>query len=136
MVICGRLWRHEDFPRHSCSEGFHLHRPTADDRIRNPYPYIVVKNALHPCLYKALEDSFPSDSQIIDLSPVTPSEVTQNMRVDIWAKTVLKEPSPVPEIWRRFVQYHTSPEFYGEVNRLLGGVIRQHHKVSSLHLPP
>jgi len=97
--------------------------------IRNPYPYIVVRNALHPCLYQALERSYPSDEDIIELSPLKKSEVKQNMRVDVWAKTALKEETQIPELWRRFVRYHSSPEFYRQVNRILGSHIRQAHKV-------
>jgi hypothetical protein len=107
-----------------------LHRfATHGKLILTPYPYIVVREALHPCLYRALDSTFLSDEQLIALSSLEAKEVKQNMRVNVWANTAMQS-EQVPDLWKRFVQYHTSQTFYEEVFQILGEQIRTLHKVN------
>ncbi|KAK3289527.1 hypothetical protein CYMTET_3049, partial [Cymbomonas tetramitiformis] len=89
-----------------------------------PYPYVVVRNALEPALYAELETAFLKDEEIFELSGA--KQELQNHRLDIWAKTAL-EHAKVPDLWKDFVAYHVSRDFYDEVHALFASDIQRTH---------
>lgn len=88
--------------------------PTLLDRadharvVLEPYPHIIIENALPSDAFEALSSSFPTLSDL-------PSELAgaNNQRFNLfasWGPTELpKEKTPVP--WRDFLEAHSSPDF-------------------------
>ena len=98
-----------------------LQRAKLEDVRTEPFPYIVIKDALPEPIYAALEQHFLSDAELV--AETTGSE-TQRMRSNYRYSTKadallsLKKQSKikrVPTIIRDFVQYHTSSQFVKEV---------------------
>jgi hypothetical protein len=82
------------------------------DRARivyEPYPHVVVPEALDPALYAELEASFPSFEQVVGARTVEDNQVYLRNAID-----VLDAPD-VPEIWRRFFAVHVSDAFFREM---------------------
>mmetsp|Transcript_25003 Transcript_25003/g.34459 ORF Transcript_25003/g.34459 Transcript_25003/m.34459 type:complete len:362 (+) Transcript_25003:182-1267(+) len=92
----------------------------------DPYPHLVIRQALEPALYRALERSYLSDETLYNLTGLNKKNIPQNFRVDLWASTTLVTDS-VPELWKRFVEYHSSPAFFREVWHLFEKEIRKSH---------
>ena len=76
--------------------------------IEEPYPHIIIKDALSPEYYQALYESLPSWQQIIPDKFHHLSNKRGNLP---WFKVVEGD---YPQIWKDFVQYHVSTEFYEE----------------------
>ena len=87
------------------------------DFILEPYPHLVVKNALDAEVFAELEATFPEDSLIVDGRPLA----------DAWfdypACKVVKNAGISPQ-WRQFFSYHTSAEFFRELVDLSGDLLR------------
>jgi hypothetical protein len=98
-----------------------------------PYPHVVVENCLPEQYFNELAAAYPSDETIIEFCrqhpyrtfPFADGAGRQNARYDISAFQALESPEGIPEIWLDFVRYHTSPEFFAEVAKVFGPVIRQ-----------
>lgn len=82
-----------------------LSRASTAELITDPFPYLVIKNALPEDYYKALEEAYPSDKEIGG------KILKNNTRYQLSIKDVYK----LPKIWQDFMFLHTSPEFYKEV---------------------
>lgn len=85
-----------------------------------PYPYIVIKNALPVDLYNSLESSFPSVDLVADGREIKDDwydypacKVTQDERFT--------------QQWRDFFRYHTSDTFFYEFIDKLGQALRELH---------
>ena len=101
-----------------------LKAPTVLDRadrarvVLEPFPHIVIENALPDDVFKALSSSFPT---LADL----PADLagTNNKRFNLyasWGPTELpKERTPKP--WQAFLEAHTSVEFSRKVFALFPG---------------
>lgn len=91
----------------------------ADLRL-DPYPHLVIENALDPKVFAELEAEFPADDLVVDRRPVT----------DTWfdypACKVVDDPRIAP-IWRSFFKHHTSGAFFAELVALAGPAIRDLH---------
>lgn len=87
--------------------------------ITDPYPYIVVKNALAPDIYAQLEREFPGKEFFANGRPLK-----NNSRYGYALARDLEQPRLTP-LWREFFEYHVSPEFYQEVISLFGASIRK-----------
>jgi hypothetical protein len=79
--------------------------------ITDPYPHVIVENALPWDLYEELEKTFP-EKQLLNTIPFD-NGVCYRMKSD-----VLVNPNFQPDIWREFAEYHTSPEWFMEVYEL------------------
>ena len=77
----------------------------------DPYPHVLIEDALPWDLYEELENTFPED-QVLATQPFDDG-VCYRMKADI-----MLDPNFQPEIWRKFAQYHTSAEWFNEVNNL------------------
>ena len=123
----GRISRETTRKNASCLQRPESHRLSILQRARledvqtEPFPYIVIKDALPEPIYAALEQHFLSDAELV--AETTGSE-TQRMRSNYRysakadALLSLKKQSKikrVPTIIRDFVQYHTSSQFVKEV---------------------
>ena len=84
---------------------------------REPFPHIVVKNALDPDLYRQLVDELPP------LEVLTKGRrAGNNRRFAYWAVNLLNEPRVTPQ-WKAFINLHTSNLFYRQIIDLLGDEI-------------
>ena len=84
-----------------------------------PFPHVVIRQALPPELYAKLDNEYPSINTIL-LDGEVPGN---NRRYQINAKRGLST-DVLHESWREFVQYHVSPKFWSEVVAKLGPAIR------------
>jgi hypothetical protein len=87
------------------------------DFIPDPYPHLVIRNALDADVFAELEATFPDDSLIVD----------GRQMADTWfdypACKVIKNVE-VSLQWRQFFCYHTSAEFFQELVALTGDALR------------
>jgi hypothetical protein len=83
---------------------------TKDDIRRDPFPHVVVRNALPQDLYDALAKSMPTAEYI---GEKIGKPITSNERYNYMSEMVLADPT-MPQVWKDFVTYHSSPEFYGQ----------------------
>ena len=83
-------------------------------------PYMVIENALPPDYYAALAADFP-----MSLAAGVPSTSGETVLRCPTTKA-LTEPKLTP-LWRDFLTYHTSQEFFADITRVWGGAIREHY---------
>ena len=88
----------------------------------NPYPHVLIEEALPWDLYEELENSFP-EKQVLS------TEALDNGRTHRVKSNVILNPNFQPDIWRKFCEYHTSAEWFNEVNELFKDYMpKQLHK--------
>jgi len=98
-----------------------LQRANLEDVRNEPFPHVIIKNALPESLYNTLERHFLSDSELVaETTGVSSSQVKSNYRYSVKADALLgfKKHSKIKRvspILREFVEYHTSPQFVREV---------------------
>lgn len=88
---------------------------------RDPFPHLVIPDALDPELYARLDAEFPSDELMLKGRP--PGD---NIKHFYGSCEVLTDEKISP-LWRNFFKYHTSNEFYQETISLFGNDIRRLH---------
>ncbi|MDF3215971.1 hypothetical protein EN962_24305 [Mesorhizobium sp. M7A.F.Ca.CA.001.09.2.1] len=85
-----------------------LQRATKADVRSEPFPHIILRDALPLDLYQELAGTFPAPETLeIDTR-------RNNTRWDYEAHRV-RSNEAVPQIWRDFIAYHVSQAFFGEV---------------------
>ena len=96
---------------------------------REPFPYLVIENALPAELYDRLAASYPAETLIFQHHRHQMANPTyeSNTRYDLSASSILADPSMDIGLWRAFTEYHTSQEFFDEVLEKLGEVIEGTH---------
>ena len=77
----------------------------------DPYPHVVIEDALPWDLYEELENSFPEE-QVLQTDPLD-NGICYRMK-----SNVMLDPTFQPDVWRKFTEYHTSAEWFNEVNEL------------------
>lgn len=88
-----------------------LQRATRAHVKTDPFPHLVLENALPQELYDELAASFPSASALgVDLRK-------NNTRWNYHAYKVRKN-AELPQVWRDFIAYHASQEFFDEIAEL------------------
>jgi hypothetical protein len=98
-----------------------LSRVRPDHIVRDPFPHLVIENALDPDLFAALEATFPTDELIVDTRAPA-----QDTWYDYPAARVLRDERIAP-LWREFFAYHVSREFHVRLVGLFGDAIRALH---------
>lgn len=83
---------------------------------RDPYPYIVIRNALPEALCDQLIASYPA----LELLGADPAR--NNVRWSFPASEV-RETDAISDEWKKVVDYHVSRQFYDEVIDLFGDAI-------------
>ncbi|NEP77109.1 MAG: hypothetical protein F6K39_02340 [Okeania sp. SIO3B3] len=103
-----------------------LQRATKADVMLDPYPYMVIENALPEDLYQELAKDYPSYDTVVRNRPL------RNL-LTYDARDILRvAEQSVSPLWLEFIKYHTSKNFYLEVISLFGDVIRKEYP----HLEP
>ena len=92
--------------------------------ITDPYPHIIIEDALPWDLYEELEKTFPEE-QVLNTIPFD-NGICYRMKSDI-----LVHPEFQPDVWRKFSEYHTSAEWFREVYELFKPWL-SHPKVTDL----
>lgn len=90
-----------------------LRNATSANVATDPYPFIVIDDALPDALCDALIAQYPN----LDILGVDPLQ--NNSRWSVPAHDVAQNAS-IAQVWRDFVAYHASRAFYDEVVDLLG----------------
>lgn len=85
-----------------------LSRASKLDVQSEPYPHIVIKNALDDDIFKALYNEFPDPGTVIN------SREKKDTWFDYPACSALNDKNISP-LWKEFLSYHTSEAFYKEV---------------------
>jgi len=111
--------------------GHHLPEDTASDcvltrarpcdLVSEPFPHLVMRGALAPDHYEALERAFPCGDILLKGYP---PESNRNRHTG--AHEILGD-SRFHPLWRQFVARHTSAAFYHRVLQLFGRHIRAMH---------
>jgi len=91
-----------------------LNKVTREDVRLHPFPHIVIKNALQPSLYKALERGYPTYQEIIRTRFGKDMKISPNVRIDVPAAAVLNS-KILSQEWHKFVKFHTSNTFFKEI---------------------
>ena len=92
--------------------------------ITDPYPHVIIEEALPWDLYNELEKTFPAE-QVLNTIPFD-NGICYRMKSDI-----LVHPEFQPDVWRKFSEYHTSAEWFREVYELFKPWL-SHPKVTDL----
>lgn len=79
----------------------------------DPYPHVVIEDALPWDLYEKLEESFP-ETLILQKQNAYDEGICYRLK----ANALLDQSLPIPKIWKEFTEYHTSAEWFNEVNDL------------------
>lgn len=104
-----------------------LNRASPSDVLENPFPHLVIKNALAPEVYERLAEQFPS-AEIL-LNGRRP-ENNKNFR---YTANEILDDRRISTPWREFVRYHVSGEFFREVRTVFGDHIRRLSPHSEAH---
>jgi hypothetical protein len=97
-----------------------LSKASKADLVLEPFPHLVIKNALAPEIYAQLEREFPSEEVILNGRP------PKDTWFDYPACKVVKDQRVSP-LWREFFDFHTSKAFFAELVALAGEQLRALH---------
>ena len=92
---------------------------------REPFPHLVIRNALPPALYLELESRWPGLQRIAG-----PGALENNRAYKLAAPQVLADPD-IAAPWREFFAFHTSREFLRRVLDLWAGELAVVHPALS-----
>src|SRR4051812_14199904 len=98
-----------------------LHNVRRDDVVMEPFPHVVVDDALEPELYARLAATFPPAAVIVD-----GREVTNNAAYHLRTARLVADARVAP-CWKEFARTHTSADFFREVAAIFGDAIRTLH---------
>ncbi|CAN7363839.1 hypothetical protein [Rhizobium sp. LjRoot254] len=85
-----------------------LQRATAADLQLDPYPHVVIPNALPDDLYAELEASFPKPEAM-------GIKADRNNHRWNYASRKIRRNKNLPQVWRDFIAYHASEDFYHDI---------------------
>ena len=94
-----------------------LSRAAKADLVVEPYPHLVIKEALDPKVFEQLSNQFPADEIILD------GRAAKDTWFDYPACKVVADERVSP-LWRDFFAHHTSPAFFAELVALAGPQMR------------
>jgi len=83
------------------------------DYFKDPYPHVVIKNALPKDLYESLAKNFPVE-QMKQALPLIEGHTYRYLANDVLYKKTI----PVSKEWETFFRTHTSQEYYAKVLEL------------------
>ncbi len=90
-----------------------LQNVSGSDVLEDPFPHVVVENALPDAIHEQLRESFPHPS----LMGINHS--SDNQRWSIMARD-LDAFSGISNLWREFVRFHSAPDFWHDFVRVFG----------------
>ena len=84
--------------------------------VEEPYPHFVIENALPEDLYNQLDKEWP-EKQLLNTTPYD-NGICYRLKADEMLK-----PNVVSDAWRDFCAYHTSIDFFNEVQEIFSSYI-------------
>ncbi|MFT6915430.1 MAG: hypothetical protein ACJAWL_001737 [Motiliproteus sp.] len=97
-----------------------LSKVSRNDVILDPYPHIIIKNALPQDIYETLYDALPSPEIVLD------GREKKDTWFDYPACKVTRD-ERISSQWRSFFEYHTSEDFFKELIEIFGESIKKTH---------
>lgn len=97
-----------------------LSNASSSSLVLDPYPHLVIQNALDAEIFAQLAASFPPDELVVNGREV------KDTWYDYPACKVGRD-QRITQAWRDFFAYHVSREFFLELASLFGDVIRETH---------
>lgn len=94
---------------------------SAGDIVAEPFPHIVVENALPADLYKALQAAYPT------LETITGRRHFEDNRAYPLSAPAVLRGEAYPAVWREFFAFHTAPAFHAELARVWAGALRREY---------
>ena len=91
--------------------------------LTDPYPHIIIEDALSGDVYERLEREWPAD-RLLETEPFD-NGICYRLKSDQMLK-----PNVVSDAWREFAEYHTSAKFYAEVENIFGDLMPDIENVS------
>ncbi len=91
---------------------------TAADIRTDPFPHIIIPDAMDATSYARLAASFPTFARIAWAAPA--GRVPSNRRFSMLAHSILEAPD-MPDCWKEFALLHSGPDFLAEVAALFEG---------------
>lgn len=98
-----------------------LAKASKADIVTEPFPHIVIENALEPDLYEQLASEFPGVDFFFDNE-----QQIANTKALLTGPESLASPHASP-LWKDFITYHMSADFYREVAALFGDLLREYY---------
>lgn len=98
-----------------------LARLNADDIKLDPFPHLMVENALDPAYYAALEAAYPAIELVAGQGPLANNKLYSRSAPDVLVD------QQIPEIWRDFFAYHSSEAFLRECLQFWNKAIRHEY---------
>jgi len=93
-----------------------LSNAATSDLVLEPYPHLIIRNALDKEVFDALQATLPAAEQILD------GREKKDTWFDYPACRVVNNETIAP-LWRAFFEYHTSTAFFQELVSLFGNQI-------------
>ena len=90
-----------------------LSRASQADLKLEPFPHLIIRNALDPEVYEQLDREFPDDAIVLD------GRAAKDTWFDYPACKVVRD-ERVSALWREFFRHHTSKAFFDELVTLFG----------------
>lgn len=94
-----------------------LARATPADIRLDPFPHIVIRDALPAALYGTLAECYPDITEVAGKGPLKNNTLYLKSALEVIDNPVF------PQVWREFFAYHCSRAFYLEVVALWRSVI-------------
>lgn len=88
-----------------------LQRARRSDVRRDPFPHVIIRDALPDELYRSLAGTFPSPESL------GIHDLENNSRWN-YSAGVVRTNDRLPQLWRDFIAYHASGAFYREIAEL------------------
>ena len=80
---------------------------------RDPFPHLIIRDALPNAVCDQLIKEYPS----LDTLKV---DATQNNTRWNFPASRVKENEEISDLWKELIEYHSSPEFFGELVEIFG----------------
>jgi hypothetical protein len=110
QIIEAGPWRGQEIPMQSV-----LSKATIGDVKTDPFPHLVIEDALDASYYNALMSEFPT----LDVVNQGKRKLTNNDATFMGASDVLAS-SDISSEWKHFFRFHTSMDFLAQAMELVG----------------
>lgn len=90
----------------------------------DPFPHVIVRNALPKAIVERLIGEFPDNDVVMSGEPESPRG--SNKRFNIYAHDVATEPRVSP-LWKEFIAEQSSPRFFAHAVRVFEPWIRDYY---------
>ena len=97
-----------------------LSNASTADLVTEPYPHLVIKNALDADIFAQLANEYPDPALVLN------GREKKDTWYDFPACLAVKTDTISP-LWQDFLRYHTSNAFYLELMQLYGDTVRKLH---------